>query len=234
MDGSHFDSVMTRLATTPLTRGQTLRGLAAGLLASLPGLGLVAKEEAGATPGGRTRRTRRWHRGDCGPNALSDGGTCRPCDVCTEGCTYDSITAAVTDAAGPATIHVCAGTWPVPRSLDIDRARTIVGAGSGPGGTVLVGAGSGEPSVRIRVVADYLELRRVGVSHVILQAGTLFLIAVTLVAMPSLYIAGGAILFSGGVSADGPVVMGSTNGGADRRAWIGADAVAIRRCPVRR
>jgi hypothetical protein len=105
----------------------------------------------------------------------------------------------------------------VPSSLDIDRARTLVGAGSGPGGTVLVGAGSGEPSVRIRVVADYLELRRVGVSHVILEAGSLFLVAVAVVAMPSFYLGGGAILFSDGVSSDGPVVMGSTESDADRR-----------------
>jgi hypothetical protein len=209
MDGSHFDTVMKRLATTPLTRGQTLRGLAAGMLASLPGLRLVA-EEAGAKQGGRTTRTRRWHRSSCGPNALSDGGTCRPCDVCADGCAYDSITAAITDAAGPATIHVCAGTWPVPSSLDIERDRTIVGAGSGPGGTVLVGAGSGDPSVRIRVVEHHLELRHVGVSHMILEAGALVVIAVAVVAIPALFMGGGAILFGEGVSSDGPVVMGST------------------------
>ena len=46
MDGSHFDSLMRTLATTRLTRVQTLRGLAAGGVAALTGI-TRRSEEAG-------------------------------------------------------------------------------------------------------------------------------------------------------------------------------------------
>jgi hypothetical protein len=61
MDGSKFDTLITRLASTHVTRWQALQGLAASA-AVLAGIGLL-DEEAGAD---RKRETnRKWcHRGD--------------------------------------------------------------------------------------------------------------------------------------------------------------------------
>ena len=66
MDGTRFDTLIKRLATTPLTRAQTLRGLAASA-AALAGVTLLADSGAAADGGGRRRRRRRVC--DCsGPN----------------------------------------------------------------------------------------------------------------------------------------------------------------------
>jgi hypothetical protein len=58
MDGTRFDTLIKRLATTPLTRAQTLRGLAASA-AALAGVTLLADSGAAADGGGRRRRRRR-------------------------------------------------------------------------------------------------------------------------------------------------------------------------------
>jgi len=47
MDGTLFDTLITRLGTTRLSRLQALRGLAAGAVAGLTGLSVTA-DEAGA------------------------------------------------------------------------------------------------------------------------------------------------------------------------------------------
>ena len=69
-------------------------------------------------------------------------GACQ-CDVCDHGCAYDSVQAAVADAAGPTTIRICAGTYH--EDVTIDRHLTLIGAGDGdgPGDTILKGTGNG-------------------------------------------------------------------------------------------
>ncbi len=63
MDDTQFDILITRLATTRLSRLQTLRGLAVGGVAALSGVGRT-REEAGAADTKREKTIRMCHRGD--------------------------------------------------------------------------------------------------------------------------------------------------------------------------
>jgi hypothetical protein len=63
---------------------------------------------------------------ECPANALCAGGTCVACDVCTRGCAFTSIQAAINAPAQPTTIHICPGTY---SSVTIRRSLTLVGAG---------------------------------------------------------------------------------------------------------
>jgi hypothetical protein len=78
----------------------------------------------------------------CPPGALCHDGLCRACDVCPSGCYYASVLEAVADPAGPATVHICAGTYSA--HLTIRRDVTLIGAGDGAGAgdAILDGAGS--------------------------------------------------------------------------------------------
>jgi hypothetical protein len=62
MDRSQFDTLITRLASTPLTRAMALRGLAAGAGAALIGVSLTAND-AGADRK-KPKKVKICHRGD--------------------------------------------------------------------------------------------------------------------------------------------------------------------------
>lgn len=87
---------------------------------------------------------------DCGSTALCEGGQCVPADVCLPpgACPYSSVRDAVLDEDGPTTLRVAAGTYA--GRFNTQRTMTIIGAGSGPGGTVLVPA-AGDQSALIGV-----------------------------------------------------------------------------------
>ncbi|MFN8594170.1 MAG: pentapeptide repeat-containing protein [Thermomicrobiales bacterium] len=77
---------------------------------------------------------------DCdGPNQFCDHGTCRSCDVCASGCAFSSVRTAVAAAASGDTISICPGTYSG-NIINIGTNLTLVGAGSGAGGTVLDGS----------------------------------------------------------------------------------------------
>ena len=83
---------------------------------------------------------------DCsGLHGICSNGVCR-CAVCPSGCPYASVQAAVADAAGPTTIHVCAGTYQ--GDVVIDRNVTIIGTGDGAGAGNTILQGTGSRSVR--------------------------------------------------------------------------------------
>jgi hypothetical protein len=59
MDGSHFDTLVKRLATIRLNREQTLHGLAVGTLAALTGLRLFPEAEGKGKGKGKKRRKKK-------------------------------------------------------------------------------------------------------------------------------------------------------------------------------
>jgi hypothetical protein len=87
---------------------------------------------------------------DCGPTTVCDAGQCRAANVCLPpgACQYASVRDAVLDPNGPSVLRVAAGTYP--GRFNTPRTMTIIGAGSGPGGTNLVPA-SGDQTALIGV-----------------------------------------------------------------------------------
>lgn len=78
-------------------------------------------------------------------------------DVCASGCAFTTVQAAIDAAAPGDTITLCAQTYT--EDLAISEDLTIVGAGSGNGGTILQGTGtdsvvtlSGSPTIEFRDV----------------------------------------------------------------------------------
>jgi putative cofactor-binding repeat protein len=142
-----------------------------GHLAALPwGAALATLLAEKSEAGRRRRRKARHHPGDhkqtrkgkrkgqkqqqkcsgCTANQLCVDGVCKSCDVCASGCAHPSVQAAILDpdlvgTHNEAVVHVCAG--PFIESIAIDQIRrmlysvTVIGAGSGPDGTILHGAG---------------------------------------------------------------------------------------------
>jgi hypothetical protein len=71
-------------------------------------------------------------------------GVCTACDVCPSGCPFTSLEDAINHPStqNGDTIRICPGTYPtfhVQEGVTISKNLTIIGAGSGPGGTVLDG-----------------------------------------------------------------------------------------------
>lgn len=62
-------------------------------------------------------------------------------DVCASGCPFSSVQAAINAAPAGATIRICAGTYT--ERLTVDKNLTLLGVGSGAGGTILNGGGLG-------------------------------------------------------------------------------------------
>lgn len=128
MDGSHFDTLVRALATTRLTRVQTLRGLVAGVVASLTGLSLFA--EAGAKGKGKGKKTRRRRR----KNKKKLVCTCS-----TTGCTQQKVKNASAlinqnprcNYGGGCTTNPCAATVPPPLACLPEPQATTCAAGCG-------------------------------------------------------------------------------------------------------
>jgi hypothetical protein len=72
---------------------------------------------------------------DCGANAVCDGGTCRSCDVCAQGCANTSVQAGIDATSGGGTLVVCSGTYA--EAVTIGGDITLIGAGAGSSGTTL-------------------------------------------------------------------------------------------------
>jgi hypothetical protein len=71
----------------------------------------------------------------CGPNTICDAATCRPCDVCAQGCANTTVQAGIAATDNGGTLVVCPGTYT--EAIAIGADITLVGAGSGAGGTTL-------------------------------------------------------------------------------------------------
>jgi hypothetical protein len=75
------------------------------------------------------------HCGACGnacdraTQICNGSGACVACDVCADGCPFNSIQAAITAAAPGDTIRVCAGTWVLSSTLIVEKDLILVGAG---------------------------------------------------------------------------------------------------------
>jgi hypothetical protein len=80
---------------------------------------------------------------DCRPGATCEAGRCMGgCDVCPSGCPFTSLEDAINDPGiqDGDTIRICPGTYPTvhqPAGVLVNKDLTIIGAGSGPGGTIL-------------------------------------------------------------------------------------------------
>lgn len=62
------------------------------------------------------------------PNTICEDGSCQPCDVCTSGCAFTSVQAAIDfNAPQLQTIRVCAGAYT--EFLTLERGLTLIGAG---------------------------------------------------------------------------------------------------------
>ncbi len=103
--------------------------------------------------------------GSCPSGTICDDRICQACDVCASGCEYTTIQAALTAADPGSTVRVCAGTYTIPRSVDlkIERNLTIIGAGSGDGGVIIAGDGSPRPAI-VQVASGAVELRDLAVT----------------------------------------------------------------------
>jgi hypothetical protein len=80
---------------------------------------------------------------DCRPGATCDAGRCMGgCDVCPVGCPFTSLEAAINDPGTQDgdTIRICPGVYRTvhqPAGVLVNKDLTIIGAGSGDGGTTL-------------------------------------------------------------------------------------------------
>ena len=71
MDGTHFDSLIKRLAATPVTRAAALRGLAASA-AALAGVTLLAESGTADGDGKKTRKRRVCDCSSSDPNSCTN------------------------------------------------------------------------------------------------------------------------------------------------------------------
>lgn len=78
------------------------------------------------------------------PNTICEDGSCQPCDVCSSGCAFTSVQAAIDfNAPQLQTIRVCPGTYT--GDLTIVRNLTLIGAGDAAdatSNTILQGTGT--------------------------------------------------------------------------------------------
>ncbi len=85
--------------------------------------------------------------GGCGARQICDNGaTCQTCTVCASGCAFNSIQQAIDRSPSPSTLYICPGTYTRGSTFApiaaIERSYTLVGAGTGTGGTILTGGGN--------------------------------------------------------------------------------------------
>jgi hypothetical protein len=160
VDAMRFDRFACTLFDTATRRA--MLGLGAGGL--LAALGLE---------GGWARKTKKKCKKKCGPCQKCKKGKCKPvaagtscgagkqcfangsckaCDVCLGDCAFTSLQDAVTAASHEATIQICPGRYPT--NAQLPTYVTLVGAGSGAGGTVLDGQGRG----RVLFVEEFISI----------------------------------------------------------------------------
>ncbi len=152
MDASRFDRLARVLvATSP--RRRLLAWGASGVL-GLAGLG------GGERVWGKKKRKKKCKacgpcrtcvKGKCKPKLVGTScgagqqcfadGTCNACDVCLGDCAFTSLQDAVTAANMGATIRVCPGRYPT--NAVFTKDVSLIGAGSGAGGTILDGQDRG-------------------------------------------------------------------------------------------
>jgi hypothetical protein len=79
----------------------------------------------------------------CPTGSFCQEGACQACDVCPSGCRYATVRAAVGDATGQTTVHLCPGAYI--ENITIDREVHLIGTGDGNGteDTILTGTGAG-------------------------------------------------------------------------------------------
>ena len=101
MVGSHFDTFVRTLATRPLTRAQTLHGLAVGVVATLTGLS-VFTEAAAKNKGKKKRRRKKKPVCTCFVSGCTQQKVTKPSSLINQNprCNY----------AGACTTNPCAGT----------------------------------------------------------------------------------------------------------------------------
>ena len=97
---------------------------------------------------------------DCGATGFCEDGICRSCLVCDKGCPFTSMREALKHVFPGGTVYVCPGRYyggfTVSNHL---RGLTIVGAGSGTGGTIFDGSRDDFPFAHIIVAALDVRLR---------------------------------------------------------------------------
>jgi hypothetical protein len=154
MEALRFDRLARAFVSTSTRRG-TLGLGAAGLLGAL-GLDAVdGRKHKKKKCKKKCGLCQKCKKGKCKPKRAGTlcgtgkqcfaNGECVACDVCGSGCAHATVEAAVAVAAEGATIQVCPGAFLT--DLNIEQALTLVGAGSGKGGTVLRGGqGDGDSS----------------------------------------------------------------------------------------
>lgn len=86
-------------------------------------------------------------------------GACNPCDVCLGDCASTSLLDAANAANNGATIRICPGTYPT--NAVLTKSLTFIGAGSGPGGTILDG---GNRNRVIDIASAVLEMRSLAIT----------------------------------------------------------------------
>jgi hypothetical protein len=215
MDARRFDRLTLTLLDASNRR--TVLGLGgAGLL------GALSLDDADA----KKRKKKKCKK--CGPCKKCKKGKCRPkaagtpcgessqcfangecvaCDVCALGCPHSSVQAAVESANEGATIQVCPGTYGTNADIlaDVIERVTIVGAGSGNGGTVL--DGQQRDSVILVRRGTHLELRRLTVTGGMAEYGGGISNARSTITLEDVHVTGNHASNGGGIGSDGNATL---------------------------
>lgn len=105
--------------------------------------------------------------GGCSANQICDGGVCHACDVCADGCTYDSVRNAARQASAGDTLYICPGIYNRPEDggevASFEVNMTVVGAGSAEGGTILDGEGEASNFVLVEINDATVTLRSLAI-----------------------------------------------------------------------
>lgn len=134
MDVHHFDA-LTRYLRSIGSRRRVLRLLTA--VSIIGGLSARESQVTDAKPKSKCAKagqpTNRKHRRCCRGLVKGSDGRCVKrgggYDVCARGCRYATVQAAIGDAKGPSTIHICPGRYK--ENLGIGKNVTLIGAGQG-------------------------------------------------------------------------------------------------------
>jgi hypothetical protein len=97
----------------------------------------------------------------CTSTQIYEIQTCETCDVCLDGCAFDSISEAVTAANAGATVRICPGIYQLSNgeTILINKPLTLAGAGADAAGTIIKGTlDAPGPIIQVNV-AGSVELR---------------------------------------------------------------------------
>ncbi|MFN8594150.1 MAG: pentapeptide repeat-containing protein [Thermomicrobiales bacterium] len=145
-----------------------------------------------------------------GPNQFCDHGTCRTCDVCISGCPYTTVQAAVDAAASGATIAICPGTYQG-RTITIGTNLTLIGAGSGAGGTMIDGSvdqgNTGHVQVQRNAVATLRDLTISGKNSTSSLGGGIAVIAGSRLTLTRVHVTNNQARIGGGIANSGSLLL---------------------------